>query len=47
MSRVSFLIEVRDGAKARKKLKKKRTANDAEHDGDASGGDGEDADCLP
>ena len=37
-----LLVEVRDGAKARKKLKKKRKADDAEHDDDASGGDGED-----
>ena len=41
-----LLVEVRDGAKARKKLKKKRKATSEEHDGDDSdgggGGDGED-----
>ena len=35
-----LLVEVRDGAKAREKLKKKRKATSEEHDGDDSGGGG-------
>ena len=35
-----LLVEVRDGAKARKKLKKKRKATSEEHDSDDSGGGG-------